>query len=62
VNRALRKEIVKNNNRQKSLPINADDMDVVILILIIIIVHLTEPIMLKRGSIAFVPVYGRKMV
>jgi len=42
VNRVFRKEIGKSNDRQKIMPINADDMDVVILIPIIITGHITE--------------------
>ena len=42
VNRVFRKEIDNSNDRQKIMPINADDMDVVILIPIIITGHITE--------------------
>ena len=47
MNRVLRKEIVKDNDRQKIMLINVDDMDVVILIHIVTIMvtgHITETI------------------
>ena len=42
VNRVFRKEIDNSNDMQKIMPINADDMDGVILIPIIVIGHITE--------------------
>ena len=42
VNRVFRKEIGKSNDRQKIMPINVDDMGIVILIPIIVTDHITE--------------------
>jgi hypothetical protein len=48
VNKAFRKEIVKGNDRQNRMPINAEDMDVVILIHIIVTGHITEIIIVLQ--------------
>ena len=42
VNKGFRKEIGNGNDRQKIMPINVDDMGIVILIPIIVTDHITE--------------------
>ena len=48
VNKAFRKEIVKGNDRQNRMPINAEDMVGVTLIHIIVTGHITEIIMIPQ--------------
>ena len=51
VNRVFRKEIDKSNDRQKIMPINADDMGIVIPIPIMVIDltdHITETIIIPQ--------------
>jgi hypothetical protein len=48
VNRVLRKEIAKGNDRQNRMPINADDMDGVTPIHIIVTGHIIETIIILQ--------------